>query len=62
MKDHNYIREDGTRVPVSKMNIEDIVDILHQGGVVIEDEEHQENQENVLERLRIELLIRELNL
>lgn len=62
MKDHNYILEDGTRIPVSKMKIEDIVDILHQGGVKIEDADHQEDQENVLERLRIELVIRELNL
>jgi hypothetical protein len=61
--DYNYITETGARVPVSRMAMGDILSILRDGmeisdldGVVVVTEK------DVLERLRIEVLIRELGL
>lgn len=64
MRDHNYLDEDGTRIPVAKLPIETIVDLLFDGAVEIENSDGGpgDTSENVMERLRIELLIRELSL
>lgn len=64
MRDHNYLEEDGTRIPVAKLPIEKIVDLLSDGAVRIDNSDGGpgDTSENVIERLRIELLIRELNL
>lgn len=63
MRDHYYLTEDGERIPVAKLPIEKIVDLLADGAVKIENADGPgENSENVMERLRIELQIRELNL
>jgi hypothetical protein len=64
MRDHNYIREDGTRIPVSQMTTDEIVSVLLDGNVQMEhsDGAPTDAVQWVLERLRIELLIRELSL
>ena len=59
MKDHNYIDKNGNSIPVSQMNIEDIKDILSVGDLrIISEGDHSETKEDILERLRIELIIR----
>lgn len=61
MKDHNYIRDDGTKVPVSQMTNDEIAECLR--GVQIEVSDPPGlKPENVVERLKIELLIRHLGL
>lgn len=64
MRDHNYLTESGERIPVSKLPIEKIVELLLDGAVEIENSDGApgDTSENVIERLRIELLIREHNL
>lgn len=64
MRDHNYITETGERIPVAKLPIEKIVELLHDGAVEIKNSDGgpDDSSENVIERLRIELLIREKNL
>jgi hypothetical protein len=63
MRDHNYIRKDGTRIPVSQMLTAKIQELLADGGVnVINDEGFVDSSHWIMERLRIELLIRELSL
>lgn len=57
------IDDNGQRIPVSKIPTFLIVQILMEGGVRIEPgQEERIKSEDVMERLRIELLIRELNL
>lgn len=58
MYDHEFVDDDGKRVPVSRMSDADIHACLN-GGVHPLD---GEIDEHVLERLRIEVLIRALGL
>jgi len=61
MHDHNYIDETGKLTPVSQMSIKDILDILHDGEIEIDEiDGYHEHRNNILERLRIELVIRSL--
>jgi len=63
MRDHCMIGENGERIPVSKLPTFTIVEILLEGAVHIEPGQHEKvKSEDVIERLRTELLIRELNL
>lgn len=62
MRDHRYIREDGTFVPVSQMTLEEIHDVLADDLEIHPEGNPGETEENVRERLRIELLIRNLGL
>lgn len=63
MRDYRYTPDGREPVWVSQMNILDIRDILADGDVCIVARDHpDETAANVLERLRIELLIRELGL
>lgn len=57
MKDTDFIRDDGSRIPVGKMTNSEILEILQDGCEVIDT-----TPDNVRERLKIELLIRELGL
>lgn len=63
MRDHNYIRDDGTRVPVSQMTDQEIAGVLRDGGVRIHVNDGPPTaSEDVIERLKIEVLIRALKL
>jgi hypothetical protein len=65
VKDHNFIREDGSKVTVSEMTIDEILGCLFDGAVHIEQQPGDPpstTSNSVLERLRIEVLIREKNL
>lgn len=63
MRDHYYVTDTGERIPIAKLPIEKIVELLLDGAVEIESSDGPgETSENVMERLRIELQIRELNL
>jgi hypothetical protein len=61
VKDHNYVREDGTKVPVSQMTDEEIHMCL-QGGIGIQRAEIDNPIHWVRLRLEIELLIRKENM
>lgn len=61
MRDYFYIREDGQRIPVAQMSEADIDDILFAADCVLEDTEFGETKEDVLERLRIEKIVRHLD-
>ena len=63
MRDYRFTMDDGRTVPVSEMPKQDIIDILEVGDLQIDDSDgNVDDKQNILERLRIELLIRELNL
>lgn len=62
VKDHNYIKDDGSLVPVSEMDIADIRSCLDNGLEIHNVDGETPQPEDVMERLRIELLIRELGL
>lgn len=63
MRDHNYTDETGKKMPVSQMCTEDIIGILADGGCRINDSDgYADPVTSVMERLRIELLIRHLGL
>lgn len=59
MKDHVYVDENNVSMFVSAMPLQTIQDILVEGLELLDT---SQTIENVLERLRIELLIRSLNL
>lgn len=62
MRDYNYVREDGTKVPTSQITDQEIHELLAGGVEIVScDDEPLPNVENVLERLRIELVIRGLD-
>jgi len=61
MKDHVYSHPDGWSAPVSQLPTPIILTCL-QHGVYHDDVESQITPEDIIERLRIELLIRELGL
>jgi hypothetical protein len=62
MRDYFYAPDEGPQVPVSEMMTADIQDILAVSDCVIHNRDGNETVENVLERLRIELVIRNLGL
>lgn len=63
MRDYLFMTDDGRMVPVSEMPKQDIIDILKIGDLRIDYADGSpDDKQNILERLRIELLIRELNL
>ena len=63
MRDHNYTDERGRKIPVSQMSVKDITGILATGSCQINDSDgYADPVESVIERLRIELLIRHLDL
>lgn len=61
MRDYNYINERGESVPVSQMDKVDIINTITNGCYIIESD-NGETVYDVIERLRIELTIRELGL
>ena len=66
MKDHRFIKDDGPPLPVAEMPIDDIHKILG-GDISVEivpspDDPPGVTIEHLMERLRIELLIRRLGL
>lgn len=66
MKDHRFIKDDGEPLPVSEMSMGDIREILS-GAIEVQivplpDDPPGVTIEHLMERLRIEVLIRELNL
>lgn len=62
MKDYNFIDKTGRRTPVSELSTSLIQELLREGVQVDDDEGLNLTQDNVLERLRIELTARELGL
>ena len=61
MKDYTFVTNTGKSVPVLEMDLKDINDILSIGNCdIVFRESENETVENVLERLRIELVIRSL--
>ena len=63
MRDYLFVADYGRLIPVSEMPKQDIIDILEVGDLQIYDADGSaDDKQNILERLRIELLIRELNL
>lgn len=63
MRDHNYITPEGRRMPVAEMPTSKIQELLADGEVQIDDSDgYRDPSASVMERLRIELLIRELGL
>lgn len=61
MRDYFYITESGERIPVAQMNEVDIDAILFDGDVEIHADDFGETKEQVLERLRIEKIVRHLD-
>jgi hypothetical protein len=61
MRDHVRITDDGQRTPVADMTTEEIQECL-QHGVAIREESENTTAEDVMERLRLELFIRERGL
>jgi hypothetical protein len=62
MKDHNFVDDSGRHIPTSELSTEQIQELLRTGIEIVDTDGQVPNPEDVLERLRIELLIRELNL
>ena len=62
MKDHYFVDEDGSRTPVSQLPKAHILDMLARRDIEIVDDGSGEIVEDIIERLKIELLIRELGL
>lgn len=62
MNDHNYVDDEGNHIPTSRLLTEKIRELLHEGVQIVSTDGQTPNPESVMERLRIELLIRELNL
>lgn len=62
MKDHNYVDDDGALIPVAQLPTEKIKALIAEGVEISNADGEIAKPENVIERLRIELLIRELKL
>jgi hypothetical protein len=62
MKDHNYVAEDGTLIPTAELPTAKIQELLASGVEIVSTDGEEPIVENVMERLRIELLIRSLGL
>lgn len=60
MRDSNFIMNDGRRIPVSKLSIAEINDLL-QSQLVVIDPLPGETVATVIDRLQIELIIRSLS-
>lgn len=61
MRDYYHVDDSGARTPVAQMDTSDIRDCLENGFSILNDG-CGETAEDVIERLRIELLIRALGL
>jgi hypothetical protein len=62
MKDYNYVTDEGTLIPTAQLTTAKIQELLAEGVQIVEADGQDANPENVMERLRIELVIRELGL
>ena len=63
MREYLFLTDDGRMIPVSEMPTQEIIGILEIGDLQIDYADgNVDDKQNILERLRIELLIRELNL
>lgn len=62
MKDHNYIRDSGERLPMSAMTTAEIEDLLADGDVRLAGPGPADSKYWIMERLRLELDIRRWNL
>lgn len=61
MMDYRYTREDGTKVPTSQMTDAELQECLAEGVQIDDSDGVEPSVENVMERLRIELVIRRLD-
>jgi hypothetical protein len=59
MKDHYYIDENENKIAVADLPLETVEELIRD-GVEISNAEHGETVEGVLERLKIELVVRRL--
>lgn len=62
MKDTNYVRADGSRVPVSRLSDDELHDLLASDLEICASDGNDDELYWVRERLRIELVIRSLGL
>jgi hypothetical protein len=62
MRDTNYVREDGLRVPVSKLSDAEISDLLASDLCICDSDGHTDELYWVRERLLIEQRIRALGM
>lgn len=60
MRDSNYIREDGTRVPVSNLSDEELSDLLNSNLRILVSDGNENELEWLEERLKIEVVIRSI--
>jgi hypothetical protein len=62
MKDHNFVTDHGQHIPTADLPTAQIEELLRTGIEIVSTDGEEALPENVLERLRIELLIRSLGL
>lgn len=62
MRDHTFTDDEGRTVLVAQMNTADIHDCLRNGFVINHSDHPDDNAQSILERLQIEILIREKGL
>lgn len=62
MRDHSFVDDEGRRIPTADLPTDTIQELLRTGIEIVGTDGQVANPEDVLERLRIELLIRELKL
>jgi hypothetical protein len=60
MRDHFIVLEDGSRYKVAELPLADLVGCLMDGVDVTEDDGATCTEEDIMERLRIEFLIRKM--
>lgn len=62
MKETNYVRNDGTRVPVSRLSDAELAELLAVDIEICASDGHADEPHWVRERLRIEVTIRSLGM
>jgi hypothetical protein len=62
MKDHNFVDDTGRHIPTAQLPTAQIQELLRTGVEIVSTDGQVASPESVMERLRIELRIRELGL